>query len=134
MSQFVLDKAKELAAVIAESPEFISMRVAEDAAAQDEVLVALFAKYAEKQAELEAVVCQEQPDFVQMEALSTELNQLKEQVQNAPLAKVMQTARQNFNAMMQQVNAELQKVLAPEGASSCSGNCSSCGSSCSSKH
>ena len=89
---------------------------------------------AQKQAELEAVVCQEQPDFVQMEALSTELNQLKEQVQNAPLAKVMQTARQNFNAMMQQVNAELQMVLAPEGASSCSGNCSSCGSSCSSKH
>ena len=134
MSQNVIEKAKELAAIIAVSPEFISMRVAEDAASQDAELVSLFAQYAEKQGELEAIVCQDSPDFAKMEALSAELNALKEQVQNAPLAKTMQLARQKFNSMMQEVNAELQKVLAPESSASCSGNCASCGSNCSHSH
>ena len=38
MSQAVLDKAKELAGVIAQSPEYVTMRATEDAAAQDEAL------------------------------------------------------------------------------------------------
>lgn len=134
MSQNVLEKAKELAAAIAVSPEFIAMRVAEDAVSQNEELTELFAQYAEKQAELEGIVCQDSPDFEQMSTVSNELNALKEKVQSMPLSKAAQVARQNFNMLMRQVNAELQQVLAPGEGASCSGNCASCGSSCDHKH
>ena len=45
MSQAVIDKAKELAAIIAQSPEYITMRATEDAAGQDEQLQELFKQY-----------------------------------------------------------------------------------------
>ena len=41
MSQQVIEKAKELAGVIAQSPEYITMRATEDAAGQEEALQAL---------------------------------------------------------------------------------------------
>ena len=45
MTQSVIEKAQELALLIAQSPEFISMRAAEDAAAQDEAIAEPFGLY-----------------------------------------------------------------------------------------
>lgn len=133
MTEKVLEKARELAAAIAESPEFIAMRVAEQTVENDEAATQMFARYAEKKAELEAVTCQEDPNFEKMGELTKELNAIKEELQALPSAESAQVARHYFSKMMQTVNEELQKVLNPESAS-CSGNCASCSSSCGHNH
>jgi len=133
MTEKVLIKARELAAAIAESTEFIAMRVAEQTVENDEAATLLFARYAEKKQELENVTCQEDPNFEKMGELTRELDAIKEELQALPSAESAQVARNYFAKMMQAVNEELQKVLNPESAS-CSGNCSSCGASCGHNH
>lgn len=128
MNQSVIEKAQELAQVIAKSPEFIAMRASEDAATQDEAMVDAFSRYHELHHKIEALSMQENPDFDEMGALTREMEAVQEEMQQLPLARAMQQAQQNFAAMMAQVNAELSKVLAPQ--SSCDGDCSGCGSSC----
>ena len=132
MNQSVIEKAQELAAVIAKSPEFISMRATEDAAAQDEAMVEAFGRYHELHHEIEEISMQENPDFDKMGALTHEMETVQAQIQEMPMAKAMQQAQQNFSAMMAAVNAELSKVLSPQ--SSCDGDCHSCGGGCSHCH
>lgn len=129
MNQSVIEKAQELAQVIAKSPEFISMRASEDAASQDEAMTEAFGRYQEVHQKIEELSMQENPDFEKMGELSREMETIQAEIQNMPLAKAMQQAQQVFAAMMQAVNAELSKVLAPEH-DSCSGDCHSCGGHC----
>ena len=127
MSQAVIEKTKELAGVIAQSPEYITMRATEDAAGQDETLKALFAQYDEIHRQVEEVTLQAEPDFDKMGALTRELEEVQEQIKAQPLYQALQGARKAFSAMMAQVNAELSSVLNPGGSQGgCSGNCSAC--------
>lgn len=130
MTQAVILKAQELAQEIARSPEYIAMRAAEDAASQDEAIVAAVAHYNELHQQIEDISLQESPDFDQMGALTREIEAVQEEIQALPLAAAMRAARQDFTSMMQAVNAELSKLLSPGGASSCSGDCHSCGGCC----
>lgn len=134
MNQAVIEKAQELAAVIAKSTEFIAMRATEDAATQDEAMVEAFGRYNELHQEIENLSLQENPDFDQMGALTREMEEVQHSIQSMPMAQAMQKAQQEFAAMMHAVNAELSKVLSPQGASSCDGDCHSCGSGCSHHH
>ena len=127
MSQAVILKAKELAGVIAQSPEYISMRATEDAAKQDEQLQELFARYDGLHRDIEEITLQKEPDFDQMDALTRELEDILEQIKARPMYQALQSARQQFSGMMAQVNAELSSVLNPNGAQGgCSGNCAGC--------
>lgn len=128
MNQAVMQKARELAYLIAQSPEYISMRAAEDAAAQEETLVELSARYQELHQKIEDISMQDSPDFDQMGALTREMDDIQEKIGAQPLAQAMRQARNGFTEMMRQVNAELSNVLNPQSA--CSGDCGSCGSSC----
>ena len=127
MSQAVILKAKELAGVIAQSPEYISMRATEDAAKQDEQLQELFARYDGLHRDIEEITLQKEPDFDQMDALTRELEDILEQIKARPMYQALQSARQQFSGMMAQVNAELSSVLNPNGnQGGCSGNCAGC--------
>ena len=127
MSQAVIEKAKELAGVIAQSPEYITMRATEDAAGQEVALTALFAQYDEIHRQVEEVTLQANPDFDKMGALTRELEDVQEKIKAQPMYQALQSARKAFSAMMAQVNAELSAVLNPGGSQGgCSGNCSSC--------
>ena len=127
MSQAVIEKAKELAGVIAQSPEYIAMRATEDAANQEEALTALFAQYDEIHRQIEEITLRKEPDFDQMDALARELEEIMEQIKAQPLYQALQAARKQFSGMMAQVNAELSSVLNPNGSQGgCSGNCSAC--------
>ena len=123
-----MQKARELAYLIAQSPEYVSMRAAEDAAAQEEALLELSAQYQELQQKIEEISMQESPDFDQMGALTREMDDIQQKISAQPLAQAMRQARNSFTQMMQQVNAELSSVLNPQ--SSCGGDCAGCGSSC----
>ena len=124
MNQAVIERAQALAAEIAHSPEYISMR-----AAEEEEIVAAYARYNEAHQRIEDISMQETPDFDQMGALTREMEEIQEEIKNFPLAKAMRQARNAFTAMMQQVNSELSKVLSP-GSAGCSGDCSGCGGHC----
>ena len=127
MSEQVILKAKELAGIIAQSPEYITMRATEDAANQEEALTALFAQYDEIHRQIEEITLRKEPDFDQMDALARELEEIMEQIKAQPLYQALQAARKQFSGMMAQVNAELSSVLNPNGSQGgCSGNCSAC--------
>ena len=127
MSQAVIEKAKELAGVIAQSPEYITMRATEDAAGQQEDLQALFKKYDGIHRDIEEITLQKQPDFDKMDALARELEEVQQQIKAQPMYQALQDARKKFSGMMAQVNAELSAVLNPGGGNGgCGGNCAGC--------
>ena len=127
MSQQVILKAKELAGVIAQSPEYITMRATEDAAGQDEQLTALFQKYDGIHRDIEEITLQKEPDFDQMDALTRELEEVQQQIKAQPMYQALQSSRKQFSDMMAQVNAELSSVLNPNGNNGgCGGNCAGC--------
>ena len=127
MNESVIAKAQELAAVIAQSPEYLNMRSAEDAATQDEALAQAFARYEEKRGQIEQLTMSPDPDFDQLGALSRELEELQEAFNTLPMAKTLQAARKDFTEMMNCVNHELSKVLSPEGEhEQCNGHCEGC--------
>ena len=129
MSQSVIEKAKELAGVIAQSPEYITMRATEDAAGQDTQLQELFKKYDGIHRDIEEITLKKEPDFDQMDALARELEEIQQQIKAMPMYQALQAARKQFSDMMGQVNGELSAVLNPGGNSGggCSGNCAACG-------
>ncbi len=129
MSQAVIEKAKELAGVIAQSPEYITMRATEDAAGQDQALQELFKKYDGIHRDIEEITLKKEPDFDQMDALARELEEVQQQIKAMPMYQALQGARKQFSDMMGQVNGELSAVLNPNGNSGggCSGNCAACG-------
>lgn len=128
MSENVMEKAQALANALRFSPEFILMRAAEDAANQDEYLTNLYREYEQKRAEVEQIAVQDDPDYEDMKARTHELEELQAQYNDHPLAKAVKQSRNNFAAMMRQVNDTLQQALNPEGtkARGCSGACSVC--------
>ena len=127
MSESVILKAKELAGVIAQSPEYITMRATEDAAGQQEDLQALFKKYDGIHRDIEEITLQKQPDFDKMDALARELEEVQQQIKAQPMYQALQDARKQFSGMMAQVNAELSAVLNPGGGNGgCGGNCAGC--------
>lgn len=128
MSENVMQKAQALADALRFSPEFILMRAAEDAANQDEYLTSIYSEYDRKRAEVEQLAVQDDPDYEEMKARTRELEELQKQYNEHPLAKAVKQSRNDFAAMMREVNATLQQALNPDGdkARGCSGSCSTC--------
>ena len=128
MSQAVIDKAKELAGVIAQSPEYITMRATEDAAGQDEALQELFKQYDSIHRDVEDETLKKEPDFDRIGSLTRDLDTVQQQIKAQPMYQALQQARKGFSDMMGQVNAELSATLNPGGnPGGCSGNCAACG-------
>ncbi len=128
MSQAVIDKAKELASIIAQSPEYITMRATEDAAGQDETLQELFKQYDSIHRDVEDETLKKEPDFDRIGSLTRDLDTVQQQIKAQPMYQALQQARKGFSDMMGQVNAELSAALNPGGSQGgCSGNCAACG-------
>ena len=127
MSQTVIDKAKELASIIAQSPEYITMRATEDAAGQDETLQELFKQYDSIHRDVEDETLKKEPNFDRIGSLTRDLDTVQQQIKAQPMYQALQAARKQFSDMMGQVNAELSAVLNPNGnQGGCSGNCAGC--------
>ena len=128
MSENVMQKAQALAEALRLSPEFILMRAAEDAANQDEYLTSIYTEYEQKRAEVEQLAVQDDPDYEEMKTRTRELEELQAEYNKHPLAKAVKQSRNDFAAMMREVNTTLQQALNPEGtkARGCNGACSTC--------
>ncbi len=128
MSQAVIEKAKELASIIAQSPEYITMRATEDAAGQDETLQELFKQYDSIHRDVEDETLKKEPNFDRIGSLTRDLDTVQQQIKAQPMYQALQQARKGFSDMMGQVNAELSATLNPGGSQGgCSGNCAACG-------
>ena len=128
MSQAVIEKAKELAGIIAQSPEYITMRATEDAAGQDEGLQELFKQYDSIHRDIEDATLKNEPDFDKIGSLTRDLDTVQQQIKAQPLYQALQQARKGFSDMMGAVNGELSAALNPGGSQGgCSGNCAACG-------
>ena len=108
MSDNVMQKAKALAEALRFSPEFILMRAAEDAANQDTYLTGLYTQYEQLRAEVEQLTLQDDPDYEEMKARTRELEELQAQYNEHPLAQAVKQSRNDFAAMMREVNNTLQ--------------------------
>ena len=127
MSQAVIDKAKELASIIAQSPEYITMRATEDAAGQDETLQELLKQYDSIHRDVEDETLKKEPNFDRIGSLTRDLDTVQQQIKAQPMYQALQQARKGFSDMMGQVNAELSATLNPGGSQGgCSGNCAAC--------
>ena len=127
MNQEVNAKAQELAALIARSPEYITMRATEDAASQDEALGKLMDQYNALRSQVEELTMKKEPDFDAIADVGRQLEEVQNQVKQQPMYQALQSARRAFSQMMADVNAQLSSVLNPSGAAAgCSGNCAGC--------
>lgn len=129
MNEAVRQKAGELARLIRFSPEYISMKAAEDAASQEEALRTINALYEDKRREVEQLTLQDDPDYSQIMAANRELEEIRAQYNAHPLAQAVNMSRRDFTNMMNMVNQILQQALNPEGTpgkTGCSGSCAGC--------
>ena len=126
MSREIYDKIEELAGMIANGPEFQAYKAAEAAAAADGQLTALQNSFMAVRKQLDAAIAPEDKDFDLISALTQELDDLSEQMHRLPSWQNLDSARGEYEQLMQGVSDVLQNVIDPDVQCSCRGSCSGC--------
>ena len=124
----VLNQAEMLAEAILESEEYISMRLAEQAAMKDEKATQLIAAYSEKRHAVEMLLADANMDHGALAQAGKELQEAERAIDACEVLTKMRESNEAFNAMMKKVNSIIRYVVTgeeeqPEG---CTGSCSSC--------
>jgi cell fate (sporulation/competence/biofilm development) regulator YlbF (YheA/YmcA/DUF963 family) len=125
----VLEHAEQLAGSILDSKEFISMRLAEQAATRDEEATRLIADFIEKRQRVENLLSDNNLDQGELASAGDEMEAAQKKMNDHPMIQAMQSARTEFTNMMNQVNALIRFVVTGESQqpqSGCSGSCDSC--------
>lgn len=128
MSKVIYDKAAELGKLVAESEQFKNLQMLEEAGEKDPELSACVAAYLEKRQKLEDETLKDEKDFDVIAALTREIEEESQHMNQIPAYKNLQQARKDYNAMMSAINEVMYFVMYPDanGGCSCSGNCSTC--------
>lgn len=124
----VLNQAEMLAEAILESEEYITMRLAEQAAMRDENATQLIAAYSEKRQAVESLLADANMDHGALAKAGQELQDVEHAIDTCELLTKMRQSNDAFNAMMKKVNSIIRYVVTgeEEQAEGCSGSCSSC--------
>ena len=124
----VLNQAELLAEAILESEEYISMRLAEQAAMRDETATQLIAAYSEKRQAIESLLADANMDHGALATAGQELQDVERQIDACEVLSKMRETNDAFNAMMKKVNSIIRYVVTgeEEQEEGCSGSCSSC--------
>ena len=128
MREDVIQKARELAELIRVSPEYICLQATREAVRQEEELNDLLREYEAKQHLIRLLSRAESPDYDRVLAVSRETDELREQYLAHPLVQASAHAEQDYNALMNAVQQELNKLLDADfsSVSGCSGSCAGC--------
>ncbi len=128
----VLNQAEQLAEAILDSEEFIQMRLAEQAAMQDEEAAQLLDDYAAKRRDVENLLASSDLDHVKLKQVSEDLTTAENAMNDNQKIKTMREASNAFAGMMGQVNKIIKFVVTGQADEDdgCSGSCSSCGGGC----
>ena len=124
----VLNQAELLAEAILESEEYISMRLAEQAAMRDETATQLIAAYSEKRQAIESLLADANMDHGALATAGQELQDVERQIDACEVLNKMRETNDAFNAMMKKVNSIIRYVVTgeEEQEEGCTGSCSSC--------
>ncbi|MGN0779503.1 MAG: YlbF family regulator [Aristaeellaceae bacterium] len=124
----VMNKAQELAEAIVASDIYQRMHTAESQVTTDPGASAAIAAYIEKRQAVEELLGGEDTDRTALAEAGKAMQEAEQQLNEQPLVNEMQSARADFNQMMENVNQILRLVITGETeGSGCSGSCESCG-------
>ena len=123
----ILEKAKELGIMIAESGEFEKLKIAEDRQLADPEAQKLMMEYATKRDELAQKAQAPDTTKEEFEAIKDEMQKEFEKMCENENVKAYLDASNAFSNLINQVNSIIGYFVKGGDASGCSGNCSSCG-------
>lgn len=128
----ILEKARELGELLADSEAFSEMVRLEQAAMEDPDIADLYGEYSDLREQLDALDTNEEGGEVAADKLRRYLDSLEGRLNERPEIKALEEGRARFNAMMAQVNRVLQLALQGGeeeggcGGGGCAG-CQGCG-------
>ena len=125
----VFKKTRELGQALLECEIYTNMKAAEDRALGNAEAARLMGEYAERRQALQDLMQSENPDPGAMKRLSDEMDDCQEQLQMIDDVVTLKATRDEFNALIGQINQVLQFIVTGrmEDSEGCNGNCSSCG-------
>lgn len=124
----VLEKARELGEMLADSAEYKRMKDAEKAKNADEKAVSLLSEYNRKANEFAAKIKTAQPTPEELEQYRESLGSAFAELDANPVVHEFLEASKAFDDMMKNINSIIAFYVVPEKqGGSCGGNCSSCG-------
>ena len=124
----VQECARALGEAIVASEEYKNMQLAENAAMNDPAATEAMARFMELRTSLNDAMSQPEPDAALIAQLGKEMDELQRTLNTMPSVDAMTTSRQQFSALMNQVNKILEFIITGEveQGGGCSGNCSGC--------
>ena len=134
--EHILEKARELGRLIAESDEYTAMNTLEEQVSKNPEVSELYARYADVRDQIAAIEMDEDADEDALDALEDQADALQEQISRHDSMLDVNMARLTFNRLMDRINRALQAQLTGEdefaeeegcGSGGCAG-CSGCGS------
>lgn len=123
----LIEKARELGILLAQSPEFVRMRVARKAVDENEAVSAMLSEFTGKRERLMTSLSGEDNDAVEALALTNDLDRLKQQLSDNPVMTELIDSEQAFSELVGAINREISACVSTPGDSACGGNCSACG-------
>jgi cell fate (sporulation/competence/biofilm development) regulator YlbF (YheA/YmcA/DUF963 family) len=124
----IFQKTRELGQALLESEAYLKMKAAEDRAMQNEEAARTMSEYLEKRQQLQTMVQSENPDPGALKRISDEMDAAQERLQMIDDIAALTDARNEFNALIGQINQVLQFIVTGEmeQPSGCSGSCATC--------
>ncbi|MDD3766667.1 MAG: YlbF family regulator [Eubacteriales bacterium] len=122
----VIEKAKELGLMIAESDEYLKMKKAEENQKNDPDAQLLLAQYNTARTKLTARAQNPNITPEEMNQIRNEMEQEYAKIEQNPSIIAYINAISAFNDLMQGVNAAIMMHIAPEESSCGGGDCSGC--------
>lgn len=122
----ILQKAKELGMMIADSEQFAKVKAAEEAQLADPEATELMMEYSNKQDELSKRASAPNVTKEDFEAIKKEAQEAFEKICTNKNIKDYLEANRAFSSMIEQVNTIIGYFVKGGEASGCGGNCSSC--------
>ena len=133
MNELIMEAARALAGLVADSDAYLLMQRREQEALDDDALQQEYREMMLLRQEAQELSMSDKPDAERLAQIAAELERIKGELQEADSMKKLTEAREGFSSLMGLVNMEIQKVLNPEealsggcGGGGCAG-CQGCG-------
>lgn len=123
----ILEKAKELGIMIAESEQFAAIKAAEENQVADPEADALMAEFTKKQEEYSKRMANPEITKEEFESIKQEAQADFEKICQNKNIKAYLDANREFANLINQVNSIIGYFVKGGEASGCSGSCSTCG-------
>lgn len=123
----ILEKARDLGLALSETQEFLRMQSARAVLDANETVTSTLQDYQQKQEQLLDLLSSDNPERLQVSALSRDVETLQEQLLSNPVFSEAMEAQNAFSQLMAQVNREISACIGvQQSEESCGGSCSGC--------